>query len=311
MVVIRQPLFDIHNEQLKMTSLQILYVAFGYRYLVMAINSVRSARQAGTLSHTKLITNIPLKDVILDGHVVFDDIVILKAHATENRQTKIRILDYADGPACLFLDCDTEVNYPLHKFAPLLSKFDIALRDTKGRTKSEFEVADGSTSIDTAISELNTGVFFFSDTCATRELFALWKKFFEEMGVRRDQPSFLRSFIHAPTVRLFPLGAGWNAIPVPSLDLDFMQRLPEEIRILHYKDPIYWPSVGSNLGYVHRRAELQFLERGAPLEREIDAFGAIAHYYEQALFRHDLGRRLINWRLRKAAARNGWGPIRL
>ena len=48
-----------------LSQLQILYVAFGYTYLVQAINSVRTLRKSGTDASVKLITNLPVKDVYI------------------------------------------------------------------------------------------------------------------------------------------------------------------------------------------------------------------------------------------------------
>jgi len=285
-----------------MCKIQLLYLAFGYSYLVMAINSARTAKSAGTSCHIKLVTNLPLKRVTLDDETPFDEIIVLESTKAENRLVKIRMIDFADGPIGVFLDCDTEIKFPLHRFSPIISNFDVALRNTKGPTKWEFALADGSTSIDTAISELNTGVIFFSKSEGTKELFNLWRQYFQEMGLNRDQPSFLRALVHSKIARLFPLGAGRNAIPVPRLDLAFMQQSPEAVRILHYKDPSYWPSVALNLGHVHRCADLEFFG-GVKPEREMELFGALARQYEHPLFQHQLGRRLINWRLRRASGR--------
>ena len=293
-----------------MTSLQIFYLAFGYRYLMMAINSARTARQAGTLCQIKLITNLPLKAVTIDDEAPFDEIVVLNSANKENRYTKVSMLEFSDGPANLYLDCDTEVKYPLHKFAPLLSNFDVALRTQCFTTKWEFHV-DGSTPIGMGLSELNGGVMFFANTPGARELFSLWGHYFAEMRLNRDQPSLLKAFLKSKTTRLFPLGVGWNAIPVAKRDLHFMRRLPEETRIVHYLDPVLWPSAGLNLAYVHRQASLQFSERGVQLEREIERFDAVARHYTRPLFRYGLGRRFLNWQLEEAAKRNGAGPARL
>jgi hypothetical protein len=289
--------------------LEILYLAFGYRYLVMAINSARSARQAGTSCHIKLITNLPLTQVVLDDEKPFDEIVILNSTNRENRYSKIRILDFADGPVSLYLDCDTEVRYPLHRFAPVLSKFDIALRPILA-TQNEFEVIDKHTSTGMGLSNLNAGIMFIAHTPGARELFDLWGQYFFKMGFKNDQPSFLKAFIDSKA-RIFPLGIAWNATPLPELDLGFIRRSADDVKILHYRDPVFWPDVGPELAYAHGRAVLEFSERSRQLDTEVEEFGVIARRYEQSLFRYELGRRWIDWRLRENAERKGSGPRRL
>jgi hypothetical protein len=292
-----------------MASLEILYLAFGYRYLVMAINSARSVRHVGTSCYIKLITNLPLTQVLLDDASPFDEIVRLKSTNRENRYAKIRILDFADGPKSLYLDCDTEVWFPLHRFAPMLSKFDIAMRPILP-TPDEFEIIDGNTSTGMGLTNLNAGIMFIAHTPGSRELFKLWNQYFFKMGFRNDQPSFQRAFIDSGA-RIFPLGTAWNATPLPQVDLGFIRQRPEEVKILHYRDPVFWPAVGPNLAYAHNRAVLEFGERSAELETQIDQFSTIVRHYEMIRFRYKLGRRLIDWQMKRAASRRKGGPSRL
>jgi hypothetical protein len=292
-----------------MPPLEILYLAFGYRFLVMAINSARSARKAGTDAHIKLITNLPLKRVALDGEALFDEIIVIDALNRENRYSKIRIVDFADGPVSLYLDCDTEVRFPLHKFTPILTKFDVALRPMLN-TPNDFPVIDGHGSLEIGLTNMNAGIMFIAKSEGARKLFDLWAKYFPEMGFKNDQPSFQRSVIES-NARVYPLGIAWNATPLPELDLGFIRSFPDGVRILHYRDPVFWPSAGPALAYVHRNAVVELSERNSAWDKEVETFGVIARHYEQPLFRYQWGRRFINWQLQRSAARNGAGPARL
>ncbi|HXV31658.1 MAG TPA: hypothetical protein VD840_15135 [Sinorhizobium sp.] len=286
-----------------------MYLAFGYRFLVMASNSARSARKAGTQCHIKLITNLALKRIELDGEKLFDEIIVVSARNRENRYSKIRILDFADGPVSLYLDCDTEVKFPLHRFVPIMTKFDVALRPMLN-TQNDFAAVDTHSSLEIGLTNLNAGIMFIAKSSGTRKLFDLWAEYFPEMSFRNDQPSFQKAVIDSGA-RVYPLGIAWNVTPLPELDLGFIARWPEGVRILHYRDPVFWPAVGPALAYVHRHAVLEFAESSSERDVEIETFGMVVRHYEQLLFRYRWGRRLIDWRLQRLAARNGAGPARL
>ena len=282
------------------SALQVLYLAFGYRYLVMAIYSAIGARRSGTLAHFKLITNLPVRSVRIYDEEPFDDIVVIDSSNKENRYAKIRILDFADGTASLYLDCDTVIQTPLHQFVPALSKFDVALRPHPYSTKWEFGIGQGSTSKDAAICEFNSGVFFFSRTPGAKELFRLWGKYFHEMGFDRDQPSLLKAFMEAKSTRLLPLGTGWNAIPSPNHDMEFIRERPNDVRIIHYKGgPLFWPNAGPALASIHRHCVIETFSSKTGLEQERYEFSQVARYLENPLFRYELGRRLIHWQLKR------------
>ena len=75
-----------------MPPLEILYLAFGYRFLMMAINSARSARKAGTQCYIKLITNLPLKRIEAFGDSVADCIKQLSARGLDPRKFEFQVL---------------------------------------------------------------------------------------------------------------------------------------------------------------------------------------------------------------------------
>jgi hypothetical protein len=164
--------------------------------------------------------------------------------------------------------------------------------------------------LDIGLTNLNAGIMFIAKSAGARKLFDLWAKYFPEMGFRNDQPSFQKAFIDSGA-RVYPLGIAWNVTPLPELDLGFIRRWPEGVRILHYRDPVFWPSAGPALAYIHRQAVLEFSERSSEWEKEIQTFGLIARRYEQPLFRYQWGRRLIDWQLKRSAERDGVGPARL
>ena len=283
-----------------MSQLQILYVAFGYTYLVQAINSVRTLRNSGTDASVKLITNLPVKDVYLNHTKLFDDIVRVQSDDEDNRFTKIDMFDYADGDSSLFIDCDTEVFSPLHGIVPVLRSFDLAVRSLPFTAKRTYKLLDtDSTSV--PVSEFNTGVIAFSKSKASKLFFEGWRKNFLEMPFSHDQPSFLRTMFETE-VRVFPLSVGWNATPWGFVDLHFVRTNKRDIRVLHYRDPDYWPEAGPNLALVHKEAVIEFSLRDDVLSREIAYFDALARHYRRWHFQYPLGRRLAAWKMKRSGS---------
>ena len=112
---------------------QVLFLAMGYPYVVMAINAAQSVRQSGTKAQIKLITNHPIKSIRICDVDVFDSIETLASDADENRWVKTRIIDHADGAKNVYLDCDIEVKAPLNPILGLLDNFEIAARPLPSR----------------------------------------------------------------------------------------------------------------------------------------------------------------------------------
>ena len=281
----------------EMTQLQVLYVAFGYAFLVKAINSARTVRISGTESSIKLITNLPVTHASLDGIRIFDEIIFVNSEDEDNRLTKIGVFDYADSPCNLYLDCDTEVLRPLHVIAPVMQCFDLAARCLPFSTARVYELPHADTE-NLSISEINTGVIFFSKSERSRQFFHNWRNRFESMPFSQDQPSFLRALFETD-VKLIPLGVGWNCTPNSKFDLHFVRSRPKDVRILHYRDPIFWPEAGADLARIHTDAEIKFSTRSKMVENQIASYEWIARQHGRWLFQYSFGRKYISWTMRR------------
>ena len=89
----------------------------------------------------------------------------------------------------------------------------------------------------------------------------------------------------------------WNATPFPAVDRRQMKRTPNAIRILHYRDPIFWPSVAKHLAEVHEFAKIELKFSSTDFDAQSVAYGHLARQYKSALFPTAIGRAFLRLRL--------------
>jgi hypothetical protein len=182
---------------------------------------------------------------------------------------------------------------PLNPLMALLDNFDVAARNLPFETGRKFTLNSGAEVKPMSLSEINTGVIFFSRTAGARELFDGWHRNFLEMGHSRDQPAFLKALLEARATRFLALPPMWNATPFPTVDRQQMKRNPKDIRILHYRDPIFWPAVAPRLAEAHDTAEIELAQPSIDFETQRAAYSLIARQYRSMLFPFAAGRALL------------------
>lgn len=269
---------------------QILFLAMGYPYLVMAINAARSVRASGSSAHIKLITNLPISRVERAGTPVFDAIEAVDCETDVNRWIKTSIIHRAEGDHNAFLDCDIELLVPINPVLSLLDDFDVAARNLPFETSARFRLESGMSIPDLSMSEVNTGVIFFKKSPGAIELFDRWHRNFLEGGHPRDQPAFLKALLEAHTTRFLALPPMWNATPFGIVDLAQMKRTPDKIRILHYRDPTFWPSVAPRLAAAHYESVFELSAPSSRFEAQRKDYDEVARRYRSPLFQTAAGR---------------------
>lgn len=262
----------------------------GYPYVVMAINAARTVRTSGTVAHIKLITNLPITHIERADAAVFDEIEAVDCETDVNRWIKTSIIHRAQGERNAFLDCDVEVLAPLNPVLSLLDNFDVAARNLPFETSARFSLESGRSIPDLSISEVNTGVVFFKKSSGAIELFDRWHLNFLDGGHSRDQPAFLKALLDARTTRFLALPPMWNATPFGIVDLAQMKRTPDKIRILHYRDPTFWPSVAPRLAAAHYESVFELSAPSSRFEAQRKDYDEVARRYRSPLFQTAAGR---------------------
>jgi hypothetical protein len=259
----------------------VVYVAFGYEYLLMAANSARTVRASNPGIVCELVTNLPYEQGEPGSAYRFDRVTRIDLETLRNRSIKTRILDYTDLEYGVFLDCDTEVRGRLDPMFRSLQTYDVALKMCWRPPRKVYEVAPGISSVD--FPEWNSGVIFFRKNDRTYSFFDTWNRVFEEEGKNRDQPALARTvFECGSTVRLLSMNARWNAFPN---DAKCFQRGPEQSTILHYRKPEGNPEVAPGILSAHRKIGPLLAAQNPELLGEIEETGRRYAFLATSLYR--------------------------
>ena len=238
---------DICNKQ-SGSAKGLIYVAFGYEYLLMAAHSARTAKQSNPGLSCTVVSNLTI-DKDHDIRSCFDCVVELDLAHEDNRAIKTRALHYASYDKAAYLDCDTEICGDLSPMFICLDRFDIILKQQHGSSSKQYDVAPGVPGH--LFPYWNGGVVFFRKNERGTRFFDEWNRLFNEMGGRSDQPSLVRTVYENPDVRVLSVGSVWNTFKsdLPQLE---KQGVKINSRIWHYRDANAYPNVARKILNIHR-----------------------------------------------------------
>ena len=225
----------------------IIYVAFGYEYLLMAAYSAYTARKRNPGIVTSVITNLKInnKDILKD---YFDNIFYENLKNELNRFVKTRVIDYAPFIKGAFLDCDTEVLGDLSPVLACLDRFDVILKLTPRPSIKDYRISKEVKGNEFPM--WNSGVIFFRNGGPARKLFSDWGKYFLEMGKKSDQPALARTIFENPDIRVLSVNYMWNTFPSDLMLIKQGQKSP--CRIWHYRNPHDFPDVAKKIFRQHQ-----------------------------------------------------------
>lgn len=187
---------------------EVIIVAYGFEYLVMAINNARSIRRTNPGLQVVLVTNQPRGLTVLEQE--FDRVVFDEQPTDQNRLAKIRCHTVAQADHVFYLDADSEVLGDLSPAFDLLHHYDVLLRPFELPSKFSFELLPG---LDARHFTLFMGcTIFFRRSAAAVALFERWEDRFVHSGLKRDQPSLARAVLDTTETRILPLNAMWGSL---------------------------------------------------------------------------------------------------
>ena len=225
---------------------EVLYVAFGYEYLLMAAHSAKTAKSHNQGIKCTLITNMNFDNQNLKPETPFDRVIFIDKSSELNREIKTNVIKYASGDYCVYIDCDTEV---LGSFDPIfrcLDVFDIAMKINVRTTPKVYEIAPGIPY--NLFPAWNAGVIFFKNNRKVARFFEKWSVFYREEGRTHDQPTLARAIYNNADLKLLTLNNIWNTFPE---DVKLLRGNYREARIWHYREPNYWPQVAPAILAMH------------------------------------------------------------
>jgi len=220
----------------------VLYLAFGYEYLVQAVLSFRSLRNHHPNLPVSIITNINIADEnpggVFEDVRYFDKVISVDAKNEVNRHYKTSLVKYTPYEKTMYIDSDTYIEDKLKTgFGYVGDSFQLALRPV------EFPLGPGHHHFDGLNVEIaglplhehtyyNTGVVFFSDSERTRSFFHRWNRLYHELDHPYDAISFLRTTFETD-IPIYPLNQTWNKNKQGEINSRSLERL----RVYHYIEP--------------------------------------------------------------------------
>lgn len=259
----------------------IIYLAFGYEYLLMAAHSARSAKLHNPDLVLELITNVRYDNEAIRSDYVFDSVTVLGLNSNENRYVKTNIVDYTGLEYGVYVDCDTEIRGNLDPIFECLDRFDLAIKHCSKPTRKEYEVAPGISS--KLFPEWNGGVVFFRNNGKTKQLFHEWSAIFRRQGMNRDQPALAQAIYQSDWGgRLLSLNAIWNTFRA---DVRLLQHGEADSRIWHYRKAEEWPSVAPAILRAHHVFRPVVGEANPSMVAEIEEVGRRYRFLNSRLYR--------------------------
>ena len=214
----------------------VLYVAFGWPYLLLALESMRSVRRVCPGLPIAVVTSPDLTPVLPEELLgLADHWRTVDLPAEENRQVKTSADQYSPFRRTVMLDADTLVVNDLRPMFAGLDHFDIGFKLNDVRLgsagqvdKGDMLVLDGRWRVDD-LPHWNGAVCLFRTSPATRDFFATWNQRFSEIGSRYDQVSLVDA-LFLSAVRLISFDYRWNS---PAKSYRNSRKGPDVV-IVHY-----------------------------------------------------------------------------
>lgn len=193
--------------------IEIIYLAFGVPYLIMALASARTARQHNPGIPITIVTNVteePPKAAFWNSKT--DRLLYINQPSSMNRNVKTSIVDYVRARKNIFIDCDTIVLGKLDSASMFLDYFDVAMRlNPYPQTKKDKAAARVLGGNEVAIfPHWNSGVILFSSSDKSLEFFRRWNDLYSKLSSPYDQVSLVE-VVFTSSARFLSLDRRWNA----------------------------------------------------------------------------------------------------
>lgn len=245
----------------------LVYVAFGYEYLLMAAHSAWTAKQSNPGITCTLVTNLPMARAdALSSY--FDHIHVERMEHARNRDAKTRAVEFASFDKGAYLDCDTEVQGDLGPLFRCLDRFEIILKLNARPTNKDYVIDEGITGNEYPF--WNGGMVFFKGGASAERFFSAWRRLFYASGKRSDQPALARAVYENPDIRYLSVNCMWNTFPEDIPLLNTKGYLTHS-RIWHYRDVRDFPDVAARVFRHHQNVSAAIRQESEEMREEISA----------------------------------------
>lgn len=256
----------------------IVWVAFGYGFLGMALHSARTAAQCAPSLGRALITNLPLESAKDFDHSLFDYINVVDGADYEAFRWKLSVEQYVPWEHALFLDADIEVRRDPSPVFNVLENYPFAICP-RGNPCNKTGDLWGESLANCGLREFNSGVFAFDNhDPRVKDFFSRLRTNHSQRNERIDQPSFMVTIYQDPSFPIAPLSLEWNATNRWEEARAFVRKYPEKIGFYHYRDPHRFFDIEAAMAETLRAVDLSF---SYDAERHTTAFNEFRREFFQ------------------------------
>ena len=222
----------------------VIYVALGYEFLLMAINSAKSCNKHNGDLVVVLVTDQDWTQKNALVKEVFDKIYVEEIDRKKNRLLKVRAPSYTMEKRGVYLDCDTVVHGSIEPLLGCLDHFDIVVKMNSQFHRKNFEIAQGIPSY--LFPFWNGGMVAFRNDEVGKSFFSNWEEKFRSMGVNTDQPALTKTIFECSNIRVLSVNAIWNQFPADQRLLSDKKGFIKP-HIQHYRSVEQYPEVAEEL----------------------------------------------------------------
>lgn len=255
----------------------VIYIAFGYEYLLMALYSAQSLVRYNPKVETVVVSNVnPVWMPGLNDYTGSYRYLYMDEEKTANRKYKLSVNKLTEAEKVIYLDCDTEVAGSLE---PLWQALDWAeIMAFPLLTPPFIDTLPDKINRSMKVSYYNGGVVAFRNNERVKLFFNNWLQNYERTGIAADQPT-LAYTLNQSDLCFKPLSIWYNYLYGKKYKQMLKQKDLEKVVVHHYLHPHYAPDVPARLLRIHENIK-DSLNSNCPdwFKQEVELFGPTYRY---------------------------------
>ena len=195
----------------------VLYLAFGYKFLLLSLASARSLKRNSPHIEVQIITNKKIEKDLINAELgdLVNYVTYLDLDDSENRLIKTSIIKYCVFDHAIYLDCDTSIESDISGLFSITENYDVSVRVNPNPYSYKMSAKRYNFNIPYSpevFPHFNGGVFVFKNTPAAEAFFDSWHRNFKALRNTADQPALVSAFFECrENLKFLPLPGIFNA----------------------------------------------------------------------------------------------------
>ena len=255
----------------------VIYIAFGYEYLLMALNSAQGLMRHNPEVSTIVASNVDpawmpgLKDYMCSVSYQY-----YNEEKTANRKYKLSVNKLTEADKVIYLDCDTEITGSLEPIWHALNGADLMALPLL--TPPDIDTLPEEINSSIKVSYYNGGFVAFRNNESVGRFFLDWLNNYERIGIAADQPTLAYTLNHSD-LKFKPITIWFNYLYSKKYKSILKQSELSRVVVHHYLHPHFAPNVPPRLLAIHENIK-KSLDKKCPdwFREEVDIFEPTYRY---------------------------------